>query len=187
MKKVIVNLNKNSPFAEKCRSLIGEKFIPFCTRRYLVDKEEIKLANYLTSEGCLISHFDDSFEMASQIVTSMIWNKVLVKQRRNVPQRPLPYLNKGIFSFYSIFPDVKELLLIATQYIDKVVLQNAVEYSWKQNRANGYKRDAPVPCEDVYVYEYHAILSSWILDRFKIVAQPNQESYKRQKKKIDAT
>jgi len=187
MKKMIVNLNKNTPLAEKCRKLIGEKFIPFLTKRYLFDKEEIKLANHLTSEGCLISISDDCFEMASPIITSMIWNKVLIKERRNVPQQTVPYLTKGDYSHFRSFPDIKELLLIATKYIDKNVLRSALQYSFKKNRANGFTRDMPVPCEDVYIYEYHAILTSWILDRFKIVAQPNQSSFKNSKKKIDAT
>jgi len=132
MKKMIVNLNKNTPLAEKCRKLIGEKFIPFLTKRYLFDKEEIKLANHLTSEGCLISISDDCFEMASPIITSMIWNKVLIKERRNVPQQTVPYLTKGDYSHFRSFPDIKELLLIATKYIDKNVLRSALQYSFKK-------------------------------------------------------
>jgi hypothetical protein len=160
----LVNTLKTLDKARPAVDLLRHSFIGFLGSVQIVDSQEIRLAEFLTTEGVLTAEDNKTFRISSAFIVGLMRRRVIPELYKSSSESAVPMKNG--------FLDTINVLQTAIQFFDKDVISNAFERSFKTARdlyVGGLKIEQ-VPRESVYDTELNRIPVNWLIKRggFKV-------------------
>ncbi|RUS20152.1 hypothetical protein BC937DRAFT_86262 [Endogone sp. FLAS-F59071] len=161
--KMIKSLSKDS--SRKANDILRAYFLGYQDVVRLTNLNDIACANFLVSEGVLISieNQTNSFKMSSPLVDSIIRRRVLPLLDTHAPKTAPIKLENGTYNIWN-------LVATATSYFNKNILRNAIYRSFKLVRSGKVENrtHCEVPRESVYQSELARILILWIANIYTL-------------------
>jgi len=170
MSKMVNVLRSHSPLARSARNFLSSYLLPFSYACIKPHPTHEQICTWLHAEGVLTSHNLGTFELTSPLLRQVLLTKVVPVDRRPCPSLPPPRFSLNLFL------DIRNVIFLAISFFNPENIQKAYHISYKSNRGNNYKRDAPVPEEAVYHFEIFSVLSAWFPDEITILPEVNAGS-----------